>query len=46
MVPPRRGEPLRLQRCISRLGAKTAKERGAILRRWFDLMMANQEIWP
>jgi succinate-semialdehyde dehydrogenase/glutarate-semialdehyde dehydrogenase len=23
--------------------AKTAKERGAILRRWFDLMMANQD---
>src|SRR5204863_6392301 len=23
--------------------AKTAKERAAILRRWFDLMMANQE---
>jgi succinate-semialdehyde dehydrogenase / glutarate-semialdehyde dehydrogenase len=23
--------------------AKTAKERGAILRKWFDLMMANQE---
>jgi succinate-semialdehyde dehydrogenase / glutarate-semialdehyde dehydrogenase len=23
--------------------ARTAKERGAILRRWFDLMMANQE---
>ncbi|HWW46453.1 MAG TPA: NADP-dependent succinate-semialdehyde dehydrogenase [Xanthobacteraceae bacterium] len=23
--------------------AKTAKERGAILRRWFDLMLANQE---
>lgn len=23
--------------------AKTAKERGAVLRKWFDLMMANQE---
>src|SRR6202008_722839 len=23
--------------------AKTAKERAAILRKWFDLMMANQE---
>lgn len=24
---------------------KTGKERSIILRRWFDLMMANQKIW-
>ena len=25
---------------------KTAKERAGLLRKWYDLMMANVEIWP
>ncbi len=31
------------QRALAAWSAKTAKERAVILRKWFDLMMANQE---
>src|SRR5437868_13918532 len=31
------------ERALPAWRAKTAKERAAILRKWFDLMMANQE---
>jgi len=31
------------QRALAAWSAKTAKERAAVLRKWFDLMMANQE---
>jgi succinate-semialdehyde dehydrogenase / glutarate-semialdehyde dehydrogenase len=30
-------------RALKAWGAKTAKERSAVLRKWFDLMMANQD---
>ncbi len=34
------------QRAQKEWAKKTAKERAAILRKWFNLMMENQEDWP
>ena len=43
-APPRRAEPSRRREKAQKLWAKkTAKERAGILRKWFNLMMENQE---